>query len=101
MGVLIGFVFGYVVGAKTGAGSSERLREAWQGITESAELQGLVATASSFVESALNQGGAALTGYLERADGSNGRAADPLQKLLSGGVAMLGDLLDRGTAARR
>jgi hypothetical protein len=100
MGVLIGFVIGYMVGAKTGAGGSERLREAWQGITESEEVQGLVATAPAFAESALSRGGAVVTEYLESAGTSNGRAADPLQRLLSGGVAMLGDLLDRGATRR-
>jgi hypothetical protein len=119
MGVLIGFLFGYVVGAKAGPEGYERLQEAWQSITESAEFQGLVATATAFVQDALARGGTAVADYLEAArsdDGRPGRTGFPgagdlakmvgaiadspaVQELLSGGAALLGGVLERGTAA--
>ena len=60
MNVLIGFVFGYVLGAKAGPESIEQIRRAWMEIQESAEFQGLLAAGSSFLEQALKGGGSAL-----------------------------------------
>ena len=121
MGVLIGFLFGYVVGAKAGPEGYERMREAWQTITESDEFRGLVATATAFVQNALAQGGAAVSEQLEAAasgdgpfgdtwrkltgDGDLAKMVDALtesgavQELLSGGVALLGGMLERGKTA--
>lgn len=120
MGVLIGFLFGYVVGAKAGPEGYERVREAWQSITESDEFQGLVATATAFVQNALAQG-EAVTEHLKAAGAGDGplddtwrklagdgdlakmvgalTASSAVQDLLSGGVALLGGMLERGKTA--
>ena len=117
MGVLIGFLFGYVAGAKAGPEGYERLRQAWQSIAESEELQGLVATATAFVQDALAQGGAAVTEQLAAAgsardawsalthDGGLAKVigavteSSAIEDLLSGGVALLRDMIERGRTA--
>jgi len=111
MGVLIGFLFGYVAGAKAGPEGYERLREAWQSIAESEEFQGLVATATAFVQHALAQGGAAVTEQLAAAGSLDGRARDAWSALThDGGLAKvisavtessaIQDLLSGGVAGR-
>jgi hypothetical protein len=59
MGALIGFVFGYLVGAKAGPEGLEELRKAWEVVSKSEEFQALGATAKGFLLNLLTQGGAA------------------------------------------
>src|SRR5262245_37952605 len=60
MGALIGFAFGYVVGAKAGPEGLEELRRAWQSISQSEEFKALIATATAYVQNAFSQGGGAV-----------------------------------------
>jgi hypothetical protein len=121
MGALIGFIFGYVVGAKAGPEGYERLREAWQTISESDEWKGLVATATAFVQNAVTEGGEGIVQRLEETvaghgevgeawrkltgDGDLARAwsaiseSDAVQEVLSGGIALLGNVLEQGRSA--
>jgi hypothetical protein len=67
MGTLVGFIFGYVVGAKAGPEGYQKLRDAWQEILASDEWQGLVSTATAFVQNALRT----RWGDADRADGGD------------------------------
>jgi hypothetical protein len=49
MDLIIGFVVGYVLGAKDGHEKFEELKEAWQTITQTEEFQKLLMTGLSFV----------------------------------------------------
>jgi hypothetical protein len=119
MGALIGFVFGYVVGAKAGPDGLEELRKAWEVVSKSEEFQGLVATAKGLLLNLVTQGGAGLSSPLQSLTSGNGDlrkmigAADgggledawarisqsqEFKALLASGTAMLGNLLAQGTA---
>jgi len=89
MGALIGFVFGYVVGAKAGPEGLEELRRAWQTIVQSEELKGLAATVTTFVQGALAQSGEAVAEQLGRLTAGNGDVVGETLRRMSGG----GDLL--------
>jgi len=89
MGTLIGFVFGYVVGAKAGPEGLEELRRAWQTIVQSEEVKGLAATVTTFVQGALAQGGGAVAEQLGRLSAGNGDVVGETLRRMSGG----GDLL--------
>lgn len=121
MGALIGFVFGYVVGAKAGPEGYERMQEAWQTILESEEWKGLVTMATAFVQNALAQGGTTISQQLQGVAAGNGELGDAwrklagdgdlaqawtaisqsgaVQELLSGGIALLGAVLEQGRTA--
>jgi hypothetical protein len=49
MDLIIGFVAGYVLGAKGGQEKFEELKQAWQTITQTEEFQNLLMTGLSFV----------------------------------------------------
>ena len=49
MDLIIGFVVGYVLGAKGGQEKFEELKEAWQTITQTEEFQNLLMAGLSFV----------------------------------------------------
>ena len=51
MGVLVGFVLGYMAGLKAGPEGSQELERLWQTIRESDELKELIGTATTFVQS--------------------------------------------------
>ena len=82
MTALIGFVFGYVLGARAGEQGYEELKAAWQTIAESEEFQGLVATGLAFAQKRARAGRGRSRGASTRArrrQGSarrGGRAAD-------------------------
>ena len=72
MGALIGFIFGYVVGAKAGPEGLEELRKAWDVISQSDEFQGLLAAATGFAQNLFAQGGAGLAGQIPSMASGNG-----------------------------
>ena len=119
MGALIGFVFGYVVGAKAGPEGLEELRKAWEVVSKSEEFQGLVATAKGLLLNLVTRGGAGLSSQLQSLTSGNGDllkmigAADgggledawarisqsqEFKALLASGTAMLGNVMAQGTA---
>jgi len=57
MDLIIGFVVGYVLGAKGGHEKFEELKEAWQTITQTEEFQKLLMTGLSFVNQIGQQNG--------------------------------------------
>jgi hypothetical protein len=123
MGTLIGFVVGYLAGAQAGPEGYQKLRDAWQEIAASEEWQGLVATATGFVQSALARGGEALSEQLQATtSGASelGRTwrriagdadlleawtaiseSGTLQHLLTDGIELLGGVLEQGRAVLR
>jgi hypothetical protein len=119
MGALIGFVFGYLVGAKAGPEGLEELRKAWEVVSKSEEFQALGATAKGFLLNLLTQGGTGLSSQLQLLTTGNGDllkmigAADgggledawarisesqEFKALLASGTAMLGNVLAQGAA---
>jgi hypothetical protein len=123
MGTLVGFIFGYVVGARAGPEGYQKLRDAWQEIVASDEWKGLVATATAFVQNALAQGGAVVGEQLQATMSGEGDLAQAwrkmtgdgdlmdawsaisesgaLQHLLSSGMELLDGVLEQGRAVLR
>jgi hypothetical protein len=120
MGALIGFIFGYVVGAKAGPEGLEELRKAWDVVSRSDEFQGLVGAATAYVQNLMAQGGAGLAGQMQAMASGNGdllkmigagdgvgfgaawsriSESQEFQALLASGSAMVGNLLAQGSAA--
>jgi hypothetical protein len=60
MGALIGFIAGYMAGAKAGPEGYMQLRQAWQTIAASAEFKALVAGLSGLLQNTMAQSGSAL-----------------------------------------
>ena len=120
MGALIGFMFGYVVGAKAGPEGLEELRKAWDVVSRSDEFQGLLAAATAYVQNLLAQGGTSLAGQMQSMASGNGELAKMIaaidgagvgaawtrisetqefRALLASGTAMIGNLLAQSPAA--
>jgi hypothetical protein len=66
MNALLGFVFGYVVGAKAGPESIDELRRAWEAIRSSEEFQGLLAAGSAYLRQMIEQGGGSIFETLQK-----------------------------------
>jgi hypothetical protein len=62
MDLIIGFVVGYILGAKGGHEKFEELKEAWQTITQTEEFQKLLMTGLSFVNQIGQQNGSETSG---------------------------------------
>jgi hypothetical protein len=118
MGALAGFIVGYNAGVNAGPQGLEELLKAWQGISASEEFQGLVETASAFLQSFLAQGSGQVveqistlaTGRSELfkmfESGSQSGIGEALgkisespeyQALFASGAALLGNVLSRAT----
>jgi hypothetical protein len=119
MGALIGFMFGYVVGAKAGPEGLEELRKAWEVVSKSEEFQGLVATLKGFLLNLMTQGGAGLSAQLRSLTAGNGNLlkmigaaegagledawariaeSEEFKAFVASGTAMLGNVLVQGSA---
>jgi len=85
MDLIIGFVVGYVLGAKGGHEKFEELKEAWQTITQTEEFQKLLMTGLSFVNQIGQQNGS-----------ENGGKARPLTERIG---ELLGGQLSQVIAA--
>jgi hypothetical protein len=72
MGMLGAFIVGYILGTRAGQDGIKNLRQAWSDISESQEVQALVATGVSLA-------GTTLTQLSERgkSSGTSERAMDP------------------------
>jgi len=114
MGALIGFIFGYVVGAKSGPDGYDKLVRSLRAIVDSDEWKGLVESATGAVRSTLAQGADPLAEELDvaamwrRVSGNGDLVAalskavdsEELRRLLAAGTALLGGALARGSEAR-
>jgi hypothetical protein len=65
MGVVLGFVIGYVMGTRDGETGFEELKEAWHTIRTSDEARNLVNQGMSFAKSLLAQGSGMLSDRLQ------------------------------------
>jgi hypothetical protein len=123
MGAVLGFVMGYILGAKEGPERFEELRKAWETIVNSEEFQGMVNTGTSLFMSTVQNGKASIgeaLGGLMSGDGqlgetlssftNNGALMDAwktlskspeIQSLIMNGVAMFGGLIMQRRASSR
>ena len=123
MGAVLGFVMGYILGAKEGPERFEELRQAWETIVNSEEFQGMLNTGTTLFMSAVQNGkvsiGDALGGLMS-GDGqlaetlssftNNGPLMDAwktlskspeIQSMILNGVAMFGGLMMQRRAAKQ
>jgi hypothetical protein len=123
MGAVLGFVMGYVLGAKEGPERFEELRKAWETIVNSEEFQGLLNTGTSLFMSAVQSGktsvGDALGGLFS-GDGQLGETlssfsnnvplmdawktlskSPEIQSMILSGVGILGGMMMQARAAKR
>ena len=123
MGAVLGFMMGYVLGAKEGPERFEELRKAWETIVNSEEFQGMLNTGTSFFMNAVESGKASIgdtLGGLLSGDGqlgetlssftNNGALMDAwktlskspeIQSLIMNGVAMFGGLMMQRRSSSR
>jgi hypothetical protein len=123
MGAVLGFMMGYVLGAKEGPERFEELRKAWETIVNSAEFQGMLNTGTSLLMSTFQNGKASIgdaLGGLMSGDGqlgetlssftNNGPLMDAwktlskspeIQSLILNGVAMFGGLMMQRRTGRQ
>jgi hypothetical protein len=78
MGVLIGVIVGYVMGAKAGEQGLEELKEAWATIRASDEVRELIAGGLSMAAGLITRGGE-LLGERLHTTGTGSGAVTPLR----------------------
>ena len=106
MGALIGFILGYIVGAKAGPEGYDEVVRSIRTLMESEEWKGLVATATGFLGNTLAQGGDAVAEQLRSSSEDLAKTfskimdSEELQRLIATGTALLGSVLARGSEAR-
>ena len=97
MGALVGFVLGYMVGAKQGPEGYARLRDAIHTILTSAQLKDVVERGAGLSELFPSRNGDS-----RDSDGGGGWRAfaesEAVQSIVAGGLSMAGSLLERGLA---
>ncbi len=81
MGGLIGFVVGYVLGARAGQEGLDELKEAWQSVIESEEFRGMVSIGKMMAQNALAQAGGSLAQNLKDLGDGKGPLGDALRSL--------------------
>jgi hypothetical protein len=123
MGAVLGFVIGYMLGAKEGPERLEELRKAWETIVNSEEFQGMLNTGTSLFMSTVQNGKASIgdaLGGLMSGDGqlgetlssftNNGPLMDAwktlskspeIQSLIMNGISMFGGLMMQRRASSR
>lgn len=72
MGVIIGVIVGYVMGAKSGEQGLDELREAWATIRSSEEAKELMSGGLAMAASLISRGGGMLADRLQATAGSSG-----------------------------
>jgi hypothetical protein len=106
MGALIGFIVGYVLGAKTGPEGWKSLERAWESFTKSEDFDTLVSSAGSVVEKLVAGAQEVVSEGLERlrtgsVDLESWRSvadAEDLEALVSKGIAFLDGVIEQGRA---
>jgi hypothetical protein len=123
MGAVLGFMMGYVLGAKEGPERFEELRKAWETIVSSEEFQGMLNTGTSLFMSTVQNGKASLgetLGGLFSGEGQLGETlssftnngplmeawktlskSPEIQSLILNGVAMFGGMMMQRRAAKQ
>jgi hypothetical protein len=92
MGALTGFMLGYVLGARQGPEGYAKLRAAWDTIREAPEVKALLDRVPSLGEVAATAS-ASSSGVVDAV------ASSPaVQSLVSTGLALANDLVERGLA---
>ena len=119
MGAILGFMMGYVLGAKEGPERFHELRKAWEVIVNSDEFKGMLATGTSIFQSTFEQGkvsvgealGRLLSGHEHLAETvSSFSSSRPLmdawqtlskspeiQSMIASGVSLIGGLMMRSS----
>ncbi|HLY84101.1 MAG TPA: hypothetical protein VKQ71_14020 [Acidimicrobiales bacterium] len=72
MGAIVGFVLGYVFGAKAGDNGWKELQESWKTITSSEEARDLVRGGFDITRDLVRQGAGILASRLGQTDGDSG-----------------------------
>jgi hypothetical protein len=119
MGAIAGFIAGYFAGINAGPQGFEELRKAWQAISSSEEFQGLVETATAFLQNMVAEGSGSVVEQISSltngrseilemiSAGSKGGIGEALNKisetpeyqaLFASGAALLGNVLSRASA---
>jgi len=123
MGALLGFMLGYVLGAKEGPERFDELRKAWETIVNSEEFKGMIATGTSIFQSTFEEGKMSVAETLGSMLSGNGHLAETIlgfsgnrplmdawqtlskspeiQALISNGISMIGGLMMQGRSAMR
>jgi hypothetical protein len=119
MGAILGFMMGYVLGAKEGPERFEELRKAWETIVNSDEFKGMLATGTSIFQSTFEQGKLSVGETLGSLLSGNGNLAETvssfsssrplmdawqtlskspeIQAMIASGVSLLGGLMMRSS----
>lgn len=123
MGALLGFMLGYVLGAKAGPEGYDELRKAWETIVNSEEFKGLLGVGTTFVQGMLQQSQQSVGDTLNRLTSDKGELGDAwkkfsgngqlmdawkvlsqspeIQSLAATAVSLVGGVIARGQAAMR
>lgn len=85
MGAMVGFLVGYVMGARSGEQGYEELATACRDIAESDEFRALVAAAQMFAQNALAQGAESAAGNLRDLSEGRGPLGQALKQMAEEG----------------
>jgi hypothetical protein len=77
MGVVLGFIVGYVMGTRDGETGFEELKDAWHTIRTSDEARSIVSQGMSMAKSLLAQGSGILSDRLQGGEQVGGRVLRP------------------------
>lgn len=101
----MGFVVGYVCGAKTGPEGYDKLRQAWKTVAGSKEFQSVVASATAMVPEVAQQGREVFAEQLKGLTEGKGRLGEAwrtvpsskeFQSLRASGTALIEGLVAQG-----
>ena len=88
MGAVLGFMIGYVLGAKEGPERFEELRKAWETIVNSEEFQGMLNTGTSLFMSTVQNGKASIGDALGGLMSGDGQLGETLSSFSNNGALM-------------
>ena len=88
MGAVLGFMIGYVLGAKEGPERFEELRKAWETIVNSEEFQGMLNTGTSLFMSTVQNGKASIGEALGGLLSDDGQLGETLSSFSNNGALM-------------
>ena len=88
MGAVLGFMMGYVLGAKEGPERFEELRKAWETIVNSEEFQGMLNTGTALFMSTVQNGKASIGEALGGLLSGDGKLGETLSSFSNNGALM-------------